>query len=263
MSGVRSASTGTRGDAAAMTAVELSALADKLLEPQAPSSAAKIVNGGLLKRNRRTKIPVGDEHNLPLHAKAVPCLDLAHVLSLAAPDAKLRMQQLLQGISTDRMSPTAPRPGMTIPASHLDRLLSAGVLSPYTGSSGTTLNYFTVVELEKRRLRPIMWPEAFLKSSNYKAQITLPRLQDYDALQGSVAAAFDLAASYWQIPLPDDVNFVLFDSDGKQWRMDRLPFGLDMAAELMQTVLETPARQPRRPVLHTEHCSSARRCWGV
>lgn len=85
-----------------------------------------------------------------------------------------------------------------------------------------------------------MWPKEFLLDSMYSSQFSLSSVSTYAklVLAGTRAVCFDLAASFWQILLPSSVNFVLQAADGSTWRVDRLPFGVDCASEIMQLVVE-------------------------
>lgn len=181
-----------------------------------------------------------EELSLPLHAKCVQPLDLAAFLLRSRPFVVTRIRTLLQGLVTAG-SPFEPVGSKwRIPPSDLLALRQADVLEPFSGPLSSPTLYFSVVELAKGRRRPIMWPRVFHENfSRYVSDFSLPHTPIYaDCVhEGSLAAAFDLASSFWQILLPSDINFVLTDHAGRPWRMTRLPFGVDCASEIVHLIV--------------------------
>lgn len=200
----------------------------------------------LVRRQRRSVLPKGLENNLPLHAKRVVPISLdalAHNLPIAAWN---RIQELLHALATTHPSPQALK---TIPHRDLASLLASGVLENLRSPDLITsyVQYFSVLESLKQRRRPIFWPKCLLNQSLYSwpTDIPLGNVQTYRrlVLRGSHAVAFDLAASFWQIPLPDNVNLAVKAANGNTYRVARLPYGADVAPEIMQRLLVNVAPQ--------------------
>ena len=84
-----------------------------------------------------------------------------------------------------------------------------------------------------------MWPWTFLVDSDYQSEFALCNVREYTQAvhKGTHACAFDLAASFWQVALKN-VNFVMTAEDGKRYRVERMPFGIDCASEIMQIIVE-------------------------
>lgn len=105
-----------------------------------------------------------------------------------------------------------------------------------------------------------MWPATFLEESVYTSAFSLPSAVVYRrlVLAGAFAAAFDLASSFWQVQMPSDANFVIEDSSGELWRIDRLPFGVDCAPELMQLItlslVELSCPESLTTAVHIDNC---------
>ena len=120
---------------------------------------------------------------------------------------------------------------MRISAADAAVLLDAGYITPYTPSLDPTIDaeYFSVVEEEKGRRRPIIWPAGFLERSTYRSRFTLRSVPEYAALvqRGTRAVTFDLASSFAQVPLSPNTNIVLSGAGGTLWRVERLPYGID------------------------------------
>lgn len=148
---------------------------------------------------------------------------------------------MLNGLATSELNPDPTAAKFQVPIADLNKLRAACVVSPFEGSSDcSTVRYFSVLELTKNRRRPIMWPKEFLAESTYSSQFSLSNVSTYArlVLAGASAVCFDLAASFWQVLLPSSVNFILQAADGSKWRVDRLPFGVDCASEIMQLIVE-------------------------
>ena len=94
-----------------------------------------------------------------------------------------------------------------------------------------------------------MWPREYLESSTYESSdfIKLQSLAQLREAVGSapkdaVLAAYDATAGYMQVPLPRP--FILTTDDGKHLALDRLPFGIDAAAELFTLLFGAIAGVP-------------------
>jgi len=190
----------------------------------------------LCHRNRRSKLPTPEQQRtLPLHAKAVEKLNMEylyqHVLS---PSAAARVKHLLSCLNYDPRAPAElPRPMFRMPAAHAKRMCDIGVFEDLGKvedldlSQYNSMNYFTVHEVRDAgdRLRPICWPLALLLLSQYRSQHRLKTVDDYRrlALLGGTAATFDLAASFWQVPLPKESKLVCVTDDGRVVRMTGFP----------------------------------------
>ena len=211
----------------------------------------------LCHRNRRSKLPTPEQQRtLPLHAKAVEKLNMEylyqHVLS---PSAAARVKHLLSCLNYDPRAPAElPRPMFRMPAAHAKRMCDIGVFEDLGKvedldlSQYNSMNYFTVHEVRDAgdRLRPICWPLALLLLSQYRSQHRLKTVDDYRrlALLGGTAATFDLAASFWQVPLPKESKLVCVTDDGRVVRMTRLPYGADVASEVMHIITSALAGDP-------------------
>ena len=200
--------------------------------------------------SRRHKVSVvartAEQMALPLHAKRVPALSLDRVMSLLPPGLRRRIQQLL--CSTLVNSGGGHR--LTAPAKDAEELVAAGYCSEWTpsGTAYSPVEYFTVEEAVKQRRRPIFWPKFLLQRSKYLSAFTLPSVSEYRRCvhDGEFAAAFDLAASFAQVELPEASNLVFKAENGKLYRLNRLPYGIDVAPEIMQIISEALGREAAR-----------------
>lgn len=203
-------------------------------------SKRPLQRSALSRRNRISKVATAEQMKLPLHAKAVRPMDLAKLLHDMPKAAANRLTALRIQMESAQASDQYVGDEFRIPSQDVPPLLKASAISEFTGSGPfTPVRYFSVVELMKRRRRPIMWPWTFLINSDYQSEFALCNVQDYTQAvnRGSYACAFDLAASFWQVAL-DSVNLVMIGEDGKKYRVERMPFGIDCASEIMQIIVE-------------------------
>lgn len=209
----------------------------------------------LLLRRRRARLPNPTQlKQLPLHAKHVKHLDLDKLRSYMKSEVQARLDELMAALHFHPSHSETEVPRLRIPVSHAKQLQEAGVFEHIGSvdsvdiSTLTILQYFTVVEERAagERLRPIMWPESLLNASNYVSQFSLPAVHDYRLvpLLGSHAVAFDLAASFWQVLLSQLCRFAVICEDGRIFKMLRLPYGVDVASEIMQILTLTLAGCP-------------------
>ena len=199
---------------------------------------------------------------LPLHAKMVDTILIAEVRSLMTPQAQARLDLLLDQMTT-APKVTGDRHRLKAPNAHADQLVATGLASEVSREEALTLSplqYFSVVEdkivaeadatahetvhtatsTTTERQRPIFWPEAQLAQSRYDSNMSLrtaKRLRDITA-KHSAGAAFDVKASYTQVEMP---RFVFQSKDGRFFKLLRMPYGLDGAAEIMQLLVSAVA----------------------
>jgi hypothetical protein len=203
----------------------------------APSAAAPIHLG---RRHLRSTVAGPAHAHLPLHAKVVPPMNLDKLLADMRPHTAKRLRNILDQLKTKTM-PSDDNPKWRIPADDLAPLIASGVIHAYDGTPGATfVRYFSVLEQAKNRRRPIMWPKDFLGESPYFSELELPAVPDYTSVVNGVnwATCFDLASSFWQVLLPADCVFVMVDHLGRQWRVDRVPFGVDSGSEILQIIVD-------------------------
>ena len=217
---------------------------DQRIADDKPSASKEVL--GKPKLFKRTKINkvAGPEHaHLPVHAKKVPPINLAALLQVARDPVSKRIKTLFTDLTRVAKSGT-PSKKFQIPKEDLFELQRAGVLERADPKvPANDLLYFSVLELSSAgtwRRRPITWPCEYHKAKTYLSQLSLPHTPAHANLvnDGTHAVVFDCSASFWQIPLPQDCNFVVTDEAGDTWRFSRLPYGLDCASEVMQLVLD-------------------------
>jgi hypothetical protein len=180
---------------------------------------------------------------LKLHAKAVAALDFEKIRSWASASEQMRLDQLMAATQVvvpgrHRMKASVDDARALELAGYLERFIDDGL--PYSD-----VDFFTVLELEKGRRRPIFWALAMLLKSKYKSMFSLPSVAEYrdGVLLGDAACAFDLQASFAQVELPASSRMVIRDENGDLWRLNRLPYGIDVAPEIMQILLTVLARR--------------------
>ena len=183
-------------------------------------------------------------------------MDLASFCDAMEKQRKSRFDKLyhsLGAVNPSVISPTAIGYKWRVPSDDLAKQLEAGLLEPFSGTEGYPTLYFTVLEKNDTRRRPIYWASEYLEQSGYASEFTLDTCAEYTQVvtQGSHAAAFDLKASYTQIVLPEDVHFVVVGRDGELYRLTRLPYGVDAAAEIMQLVTSELGRLAATAVENT------------
>lgn len=157
------------------------------------------------------------------------------------PASAARLSSLLDSIT--RSTPLDYANQLAIPTSDLPSLTDSQFLEPANplATPTTLVSYFSVAEVDKHRRRPIVWPRDYLATSDYNwpSTLSLGTVAKYRSLvlAGSTAVAFDLAASFWQIPLPPS-SFLAARCGQELFRVTRLPYGIDCASEILQLTLE-------------------------
>ena len=195
---------------------------------------------GLTRRNRCSMLPQGVQNAWPLHSKAVPTLDLPALLASMPEDRRSRVQTLLSSFVPASRS---GRRALKVPDKDLAVLLRHGILSPVKEIPDSAIvsdtEYFSVVETAKQRRRPIFWPRAAADVSNYESRFSTAKIAEMRSLAlGKYGVTFDLASSFWQVPLADHVYMLLEDVHGNLYRITRMPFGIDFAPEVAQLLCE-------------------------
>ncbi|MDQ7006302.1 MAG: hypothetical protein Q9Q40_03645 [Acidobacteriota bacterium] len=200
------------------------------------------------RRHRRTKVAQSaDELKLALHAKKVGGLKLQVVRERLNDAERMRMDQLL----TMTCVSVGGRHRMKAPVGDAKELEAAGYCEWFDVNGKckfSAVDYFSVVEAAKNRRRPIFWPRELLKTSRYASEFSLHSVHDYrrSVHDGSHACAFDLAASFAQVDLPSTANLVFLDENNQGWRLRRLPYGIDVAPEIMQIIVDGLAQAAKR-----------------
>ena len=223
----------------------------------------------------RKKAVLPTEHQLRtlfLHSKRVAPMNMQALNKFLCPTAQKRLSELMQGLHYDRdkHAESEPPPSkFRIPAKHAtilteDRNDGKGRVLELEGnihdkgfdiSAYQLMSYFCVVEAKNsglegdtndHRLRCIMWARKHLQQSNYASDLRLDDTYEHRQYvhEGEYAAAYDLAASFWQVPLPKQCKFVVVDDEGNVYRMTRLPYGVDSASEIMQIIVSAIAGVP-------------------
>ena len=230
-------------------------------EPADLAAMAEYVDNCLSSRSRSFgvfrrdhKLPTKEQmRDLRLHAKRVPAMNLDYVKKhLLSDGARLRLECLLQSLHFDprkHRESEPPPPKFRIPKAHAQLLAKnengcilerVGCLGDIDISDWQLMRYFCVVEQkpDHERLRPIMWALQHLLQSAYESQLKLGNTHDHRCYvrQGSQAAAFDVQASFWHVPLPAEAKFAVVDEEGNVYRMTRLPYGVDVASEIMHII---------------------------
>ena len=212
---------------------------------------------------RKSVLPTAQQmKSLPLHAKRVPPMDLNFIMKhLLSDSARKRLEHLLRSLHFDpkKHSEKEPTPmKFRIPEAHAKMLAAdlndgCGAVLKLLGhmdkldiSQFQLMRYFCVVEHKELldRLRPIMWALQFLLASEYESEIKFDGMFEHRQYvhEGDKASAYDLAASFWQVPMPAEAKFVVIDENGLVYLMTRLPYGVDCASEIMQIIMSAVAR---------------------
>ena len=216
-------------------------------------------------RAKRSKVATEAQSrgNTPFHAVEVPILDEKAVRALMNPASRARFDQLLKELRS-RPTPCSAdqvhsRHRLLAVREHVEALTRT--LGPKITAEEAALShaveYFEVSEekavtgvdprvrlsvndcmkdgLIKRiedRLRPILWPEEKLRTSEYVPDMSLHTafLVRHLIADNEFGAQFDIKCSYWHTATHG--AFVLRTEDGEFIRIDRMPFGLDSAAEI-------------------------------
>lgn len=209
-------------------------------------------------RNRRSHLPNPWQlKHLPLHVKQVTAIDLAYVCSIMTESASKRLNDLMHEMRFNPAIPAVvPSTAFQVPDEHASAMTAAGIAKDIGSSDDVDLSqfnllkYFTVVETrdQRDRLRPIMWPDLMNLLSQYTSQHTLKSVQQYRrlALAGVLGGiSFDLAASFHQIIIEAISRMIMITESGRVIQMLRMPYGLDIASEIMHMVVAALAGDPR------------------
>ncbi len=203
----------------------------------------KSVWAHLTRRHKVSRVArSASELALPLHAKPVGELNLQQSMDWMAKADQQRLIKMLA--STSVVSGGAHK--LLAPADDAAELVRAGYCEEWQPSGQySPLEYFSVIEIDKNRRRPIFWPKRLLSQSTYQSAFTLPSVDQYRKTvhAGNWAVAFDLSASFAQVALPAESRLAFKSSDGKLYRLRRLPYGIDVAPEIMQLITECLAQR--------------------
>ena len=220
---------------------------------------------------KKSKLPTPTQlKTLFLHAKRVPVINLSKLKSkYMATTQRQRLEELLRSLHYDRAKHAQSDPPTSefrISEKHAKILTTdendgKGTVLEREGnindpgfdlSNYQVMRWFCVVEgknsglpddFNDERLRGIMWALKYLQESGYKSNLRLDDTYEHRQYvhDGEYAAAFDLAASFWQVPVPKEARFVVVDDKGNVYRMTRLPYGVDCASEIMQIIVSALA----------------------
>ena len=213
---------------------------------------------GLGRRGGDTKVATAAEmRDNPVHAKHVNVASDAELTALMTPEAAARFTELLKDLR--RLPQPADKPptgrGLCMPSAHAETFIAAGQARRIPSNEAAAmwrLEYFGVLEhvgTPKQRIRGIMWPEGRAEQSTYSSDFSLrTHAASRAALRGAnaddVVLTTDVACAYYHIGCTSTF-FVELD-DGGYVGFDRLPFGIDLGAEVME--LATAALTGRRGV---------------
>jgi hypothetical protein len=173
-----------------------------------------------------------------------------------------RVRKLYAGFSAPppALDKSAVSARFRVPDDDVSALLASGLVTRFVGSHAHVTLFFTILELAKGRRRPILWSRDYLEQSDYQSEFSLDPCAQYTALvnDGTHAAAFDLKASYTQVKMPEDSNFVIIDEHGNAYRLERMPYGIDAASEIMQIIVEQLAAMSaaKADVVKTVKCKT-------
>ena len=215
-----------------------------------------------------------DIGKFPLHCSIVPEINeeaLIAELNDATRERYLDIKQRLESRPDPcRLQDVAARHHLLVPAAVAERIAEAtgAFVTEEEAASMHAVQFFCVKEHKSvtsvepttvlnmddargigtkdvlTRLRPIMHPQKFLENSDYRADMSLETAAALRHLCASSTsmAAFDIKCSYWHVKTAG--NFVLRTDDGRYIRVDRMPFGIDNAAERMQIITEAISGHP-------------------
>eukprot|EP00760_Papus_ankaliazontas_P004087 PhM_4_TR11687/c3_g4_i3/m.76276 len=200
---------------------------------------------------RPTRLPTtAEEHALPVHAKTVKPLNVEALKKIAVGHAlEHRLKELLPFVESSKPYEDLRREtGVTscVPRGDIGPMIEAGLireLEPHEVKSVKVwCRYFTVVEVAKQRRRIILWPRQSNAAVAYDCDIDLMSTLDHvsQTRAGDWAATFDLAASFYQWPLHESVQyyFGFRDEGGRAFTFQRGVMGFAPMAELMDVAVK-------------------------
>jgi hypothetical protein len=182
-----------------------------------------------------------------------------------------RFDELLAMLRAPPAQGTTPRWRLTAPDDAAELIVSSGIgvsITPEEALRTHAVDYFDVVEgkmpdlaglplhhsletlpedlREEECLRPIMWPRQMLATSQYDSEFSLHtlRLIRMFASKYHCGTAHDAKCAYYHVA--SGGVYSIKTHSGAYVRIDRMLFGQDMAAEIMQLVMETLAGLPSR-----------------
>lgn len=222
-------------------------------------------------RNRRDQVASAEQNKtLPLHSKKVATMDIEGIKSnLMLPSAVELVNSLMASMRHNPAAPGyLPSACFRVPDKDADRihedtpLERLGTVDTVDLTTCTVVRYFTKLEDKteitygkrgriKRRIiqrrRPITWANEWLRYTKYVSNHKLKSVAQYRqlALGGTKAVTFDLAASFYQVPLPPESRFVMVTESGVVYRLTRMPYGVDCASEIMHIIVSTLAGDPK------------------
>lgn len=205
------------------------------------------------RRRHTTLSSASDCARLPLHVKKVAPLHEDFVCSLnheLVPLFRMNRDASFYG----SLLPDAIKevPDSKAAPDDISAMLKAGYLEETTQDEVQACGtWFTVNEQVKNRRRGIFWPRGindWLAEEQDGLGLWQPDIGDtLEAVKdlhkpNLFAACFDLSISFFQCELSPEVRpFYAFKSDGRFYRLTRMPMGQRWAAFLMHAVTETLA----------------------
>ena len=154
----------------------------------------------------------------PPHAPEVELADVHQILAqmtAADRDRYVTIETTVRQAAAS-VNPPSKLAEAVVREEDMQQLLAAHIVRPFEGQALGTVRVFLVKEERKKRMRIIAWPDkinAKLKKL-YTFQEHFPTLKNIkDAVLDSDAGVeLDLQASYFQVPLPEDMHkFFVFE----------------------------------------------------
>jgi hypothetical protein len=182
-----------------------------------------------------------EDASIPLHTAAVPALSLDKVRAVLSPSARRRLDELLLQLElTAPSDETSP-----ISASDADQLLRDGIIAEIPRSEVRSWTTPFSVREEKEsgpRRRLVVWPKSqnmAVYAAGFSSATSMQHVSAYlHAVEKPFGLTRDLKVGFWQIPLDNKAsrNFCFSDSNGRCFRMLRLPMGHSCSVDIQEIV---------------------------
>ena len=210
----------------------------------------------VLRHNQNSKIPTEEQlTTCPIAAKNVAPASIARVRGVLNDTTTVRFDSVLQLLFEPPMEAVDERPPPTavMGERQMAALLQAGVCEPADKSAtrGIGIPFFVVEEKQREnstemseRLRFIYWTKRHneaLSKINYKCDVPLEHINKYlDRVCDEVGATADFTSGFYQVEIPAASRswYRFADAAGNVYQMRRMPMGLRIAVEIMQTIAE-------------------------
>jgi hypothetical protein len=197
---------------------------------------------------------------IPLHTSPVSPLSLSKILEVLSASSRQRLEHLLKQLE---ITPATSHETTPLSVNDANQLLRDGIIAEIPRSKVRAFSTPFTVREEKEtgpRRRFIVWPKTQNEATyaaGFSSATSMQHVSSYlHAVEKPYGLTRDLKVGFWQIKLSDaaSYNFCFSDTNGRCFRMLRLPMGHSCSVDIQEIV--TGAISGSRVYCNANHCLS-------